>query len=228
MEEEVNNKSKAAENEHTKRITTSKTLQASEDELTKVKADLTAAIRERDSVSTGLASTQKQAEDQTKRLLEVEDQLQIAKDLIKGLNKRLAVAEHDKGVAEYARDEALRAKQEAEFVRNDAEAAKETAEDDGYNAGVAETQATLKAQIPGVCRFYCSQVWEEALKRAGVDASSDLWKAENIFYLQPSARPLPPAPWLRVTNPRKGSLSRRTYRSAALLARCSKRENFRM
>ena len=152
----MNNKSKAAENECTKRITTSKTLQASEDELTKVKADLTAAIRERDSVSSGLASAQKQAEDQTKRLLEAEDQLQIAKDLIEGLNKKLATAEHEKGVAEYARDEALRAKQVAEFARNDAEAAKDTTEDDGYNAGVDETQATLKTQIPGVCRFYCS------------------------------------------------------------------------
>ena len=48
--------------------------------------------------------------------------------------------------------------------------------------GVAETQASLKAQIPVVCRLYCSQVWEEALKRAGVDASSNLWKAESIFY----------------------------------------------
>ena len=47
---------------------------------------------------------------------------------------------------------------------------------------MAETQASLKAQIPGVCRLYCSQVWEEALKRAGVEASSDLWKAESIFY----------------------------------------------
>ena len=108
--------------------------------------------------------------------------MQTAKELIEGLNKKLATAEHEKGVVEYARDEALRAKQEAEFARNDAEAAKDTAEDDGYNAGVDETQATLKAQIPGVCRFYCSQVWEEALKRVGVDASSDLWKAENIFY----------------------------------------------
>ena len=42
-------------------------------------------------------------------------------------------------MAEYARDEALRVKQEAEFARNEAEVAKETAEDDGYNAGVAET-----------------------------------------------------------------------------------------
>ena len=47
---------------------------------------------------------------------------------------------------------------------------------------MAETQASLKAQIPTVCRLYCSQVWEEALKRVGVNASSDLWKAESIFY----------------------------------------------
>ena len=108
--------------------------------------------------------------------------MQIAKELIEDLNKRLVTAEHDKGVAEFARDEAIRARREAEFARNEAEAAKKTAEDDGYNAGVTETQAIFKAQIPGVCRLYCSQVWEEALKRARVDASSDLWKAENIFY----------------------------------------------
>ena len=110
MEEEVNNKSKAVENERTKRITAAKTLQASEDELTKAKADLTVAIRERDSASAGLASAQKQAEDQTKHLLEVEDQLQIAKEQIKYLSKKLAAVEHDKGVAEYAHDEAVRAK----------------------------------------------------------------------------------------------------------------------
>ena len=112
----MNNRSKAAENERNKRITASKTLQASEDELAKAKADLTIAIRERDSASAGLASAQKQAEDQTKRVLEAKDQLRIAKDLIEGLNKKLAAAEHDKGVAEYARDEALRVKQEAEFA----------------------------------------------------------------------------------------------------------------
>ena len=46
---------------------------------------------------------------------------------------------------------------------------------------MADTQASLKTQISGVCRLYYFQVWE-ALKRAGVDASSDLWKAESIFY----------------------------------------------
>ena len=178
----MNDRSKAAENDCKKRITTSKTLEAAENELAKVKDDLTITTRERDNVSAGLASAQKQAKDQTKRALEAEDQLRIAKELIEDLNKQLVAAVHEKGVAEYARDEAQRAKQEAEFARNDAEAAKNTAEDDGYNMGVAETQATLKAQIPGVCRFYCSQVWEEALKRAGVDTSSDLWKAESVFY----------------------------------------------
>lgn len=47
---------------------------------------------------------------------------------------------------------------------------------------MVDTQASLKAQILGACRLYCSQVWEEALKQAGVEASSDLWKAESIFY----------------------------------------------
>ena len=110
MEEEVNNKSKAAENERNKRLVAARTLQASEEDLTKAKTTLTDTIRERDNASVGLASAQKQAKDQTKRLLEAEDQLRIAKELVDDLNRRLAKAEHDKGVAEYAGDEARRAK----------------------------------------------------------------------------------------------------------------------
>jgi len=92
------------------------------------------------------------------------------------------MADNAKGVAEYARDEAVRVKQEAEFARNEAEAARDKAEEEGYETGVTETQASLKAQIPGVCRLYCSQVWEEALKQAMVEVSSDLWKTESVFY----------------------------------------------
>ena len=55
----MNNRSKAAENERKKHITASKTLEASEDELAKVKADLTITTCERDNVSAGLASAQK-------------------------------------------------------------------------------------------------------------------------------------------------------------------------
>ena len=66
--------------------------------------------------------------------------------------------------------------------------------------GVAETETNLKAQVPGVCRLYYSQVWAEALNRAGVEASSELRRVENVYYplqskslLQPVLKPtLPP------------------------------------
>ena len=182
MEEEVKGQSKTAELERSKRINTARTLKTSETNLAKAREDLKEVTRARDSAAVGLTGAQKQAEEQTKRLLDAEDQLQIAKEQINDLKKKLIMADNAKGVAEFARDEVVRAKQEAEFARNEAEAAKDKAEEKGYETGVAETQASLKAQISGVCRLYCSQVWEEALKRAGVEASSNLWKAESVFY----------------------------------------------
>ena len=98
------------------------------------------------------------------------------------MKKKLAEVEEAKNIAEWTRDEALRAKAEAEFARMEAKSSKEKAEEETYDLGVAETQATLKAQVPGVYRLYCSQVWNEALKQAGVEASSDLWKAKNVYY----------------------------------------------
>ena len=47
----------------------------------------------------------------------------------------------------------MRAKEEAVFARSEAESSKEKAEEEAYNLGVAETQTTLKAQVPGVCRL---------------------------------------------------------------------------
>ena len=46
--------------------------------------------------------------------------------------------------------------------------------------------------MPGVCRLYCFQVWNEALKQVGVEASSDLWKVENVYY-PPAIRETAPA-----------------------------------
>ena len=45
-----------------------------------------------------------------------------------------------------------------------------------------ETKEALRAEVPGVCRIYCAQVWDEALNQAGVEASSMIRKAENIYY----------------------------------------------
>ena len=55
------------------------------------------------------------------------------------------MADNAKGMVEYARDEFVEAKQEAEFARNEAETARDKAEEEGYETGVAETQASLKA-----------------------------------------------------------------------------------
>ena len=76
----------------------------------------------------------------------------------------------------------MRAKEEAVFARSEAERSKVKAEEEAYDLGVVETQATFKAQVLRVCRLYCSQVWNEALKQVGVEASFDLWKVENIYY----------------------------------------------
>ena len=104
----------------------------------------------------------------------------------------MSEVEKARGVAEWARNEALRAKTDAEFAKTEAESSKDKAEEEAYDMGVADTQAILKAQIPGVCRLYYSQVWNEALKQAGVEASSDLWKAEKVYY-PPAIRETAPA-----------------------------------
>ena len=57
-----------------------RTLKNSEADLLKVREYLKKVIKARDSAESGLASAQKQAEDQTRHLLEAKEQLQIAKE----------------------------------------------------------------------------------------------------------------------------------------------------
>ena len=69
------------------------------------------------------------------------------------------------------------------------EKAKDQAEQDGYDVGVAETEEALRAEVMGVCRTYCLQVWNEALDQAKVEASSSLRKVENVYYPPPLSNP---------------------------------------
>ena len=164
MEEMANDQGRTLDLEHEKRLDATWTLRNSETDLLKAREDLKEVTRARDSAKADLASVQKQAGDQTRHLLETEEQLQISKEHIFDLKKKLAEAEGAKNVAMWAKDEAMRDKEEAEFARIEAECSKKKAEEEAYDSGVAETQAALKAQVPGVCRLYCSQVWNEALK----------------------------------------------------------------
>ena len=50
----------------------------------------------------------------------------------------------------------------------------------------------MRAEVPVVCCIYCAKTWDEALNRAGVEASSELRRPENVFYpevIRPSAPP---------------------------------------
>ena len=71
---------------------------------------------------------------------------------------------------------------QAEEDKTRAEKERDEAEQHGYDVDVAETEDTLRAKVPVVCRTYYTQTWEEALNRAGIDASSKLRKLENIVF----------------------------------------------
>ena len=75
MEEMANDQGRTLDLEHEKRLDAARTLKNSEADLLKVREDLKEVTRAKDSVESGLASAQKQAEDQIGRLLEAEEQL---------------------------------------------------------------------------------------------------------------------------------------------------------
>ena len=56
-------------------------------------------------------------------------------------------------------------------------------------------------------RSYCSQVWNEAFKQAGVEASSDLWKVENVYY-PPAIRETAPVSSEAESAPKEAEIAR--------------------
>ena len=84
--------------------------------------------------------------------------------------------------AKKLRDQAEKARMQAEEDKAKAEKGRDKAEQHGYDVGVAVTEDTLRAEVPAVCRAYCTQTWEEALNQAGNEASSELRKPENIVF----------------------------------------------
>ena len=80
MEEMANDQSKTLDLKRDKRLDVTRTLKNSEADLLKVREDLKEVTRAKYSAESGLASAQKQAEDQTRRLLEAKEQQQIANE----------------------------------------------------------------------------------------------------------------------------------------------------
>ena len=65
--------------------------------------------------------------------------------------------------AKRLRDQGEKARVQAEEDKAKAEKERDEAEQHGYDVGVAETEDTLRAEVPTVCHAYCTQTWEEAL-----------------------------------------------------------------
>ena len=80
------------------------------------------------------------------------------------------------------KDQAEKAKMQVEEDKVKAEKERDEAEQHDYDVGVAETEDTLRAEVPTMCRAYCTQTWEEALNQARIEASSELRKPENIVF----------------------------------------------
>ena len=62
------------------------------------------------------------------------------------------------------KDQSERSKDEAEKAKKEAERAQDEARQHGYDVGVAETEETLRVEVPAVCQTYCAQTGDEALK----------------------------------------------------------------
>ena len=74
MEEVAKDQSRTLDLDGDKRLDATRTHKNSETDLLKAREDLREMTRARDSIELGLANAQKQAEDQTRRLLEAEEQ----------------------------------------------------------------------------------------------------------------------------------------------------------
>ena len=84
--------------------------------------------------------------------------------------------------AQRLRDQAKKARVQTEEAKAKAGKERDEAEQHGYDVGVAETEDALRAEVPAICCAYCTQTWEEAFNRAGIDVSSELRKPENIIF----------------------------------------------
>ena len=59
--------------------------------------------------------------------------------------------------AQKLKDQDEKLKAEAEKAKIEVEQAREEVEQYGYDVGIAETEDTLRAEVPTVCSAYCTQ-----------------------------------------------------------------------
>ena len=163
------------DDERKRRITAVQTLSKFEQDLTDAKKKLQTEEQARKSAESALEGYQKQAENQGKLLRKANAELKKTQKQVLVLRKHLEETQKLRKRAEKSKEQAEKAKICAEQAMNEAEQR-------GYEVGIAETEKALRAEVPEVCRIYCTRTWSKALNRVGVEASSELRKPENVFY----------------------------------------------
>ena len=140
--------------EEGRRIAVVEGFNMAEKRIKELNTKLTEADRKIKSIEAALEGAESQAETQRKQVRLADDELVATKEQTKVLKKKL----------------------------KDSEKVKDQVEQDGYDGGVVETEEDFKAEVSGVCRTYCLQVWNEALNLARVKAFSALRIVENVYY----------------------------------------------
>ena len=132
------------------------TLTIVENSNTDLKKRLTAEEQAWKSADSALEVAERQAKSQRKLARVANDQLAASKEQLAALKKQLEELQK-------LRDQAEKARVEAEEAKAKAEREKDEAEHHCYDVDVTETEDALRAEVPAVCRAYCTQTWEEAL-----------------------------------------------------------------
>ena len=121
--------------EEGRHIATVEAFNVADKRINELKNKLTEVERDKKSAEAALDNTERQAKSQQVLLRQAEDQLAASKKQITALKKKL----------------------------EEAEKARDQAKQDDYDVGVTETEEALRAEVLGVCRNYCLQVWNEPL-----------------------------------------------------------------
>ena len=171
----TNSLSQQLDDERKRRVAAVQTLTIAENSNTDLKKRLTAEEQARKSANATLKGAERQAESQRKLAHEANEQLAASNEQLAALKKQLEEAQR-------MRDQAEKARVQAEEDKAKAEKERDEAEQHGYDVGIVETEDVVRAEVPVVCRAYCTQIWEEALNQAGIDASFELRKLENIIF----------------------------------------------
>ena len=153
--------SQQLDDERKRRVTAVQTLTIAENSNADLRKRLTAEEQARKSADAALKGAEKQAGSQRKLTNEAKEQLAASKEQVAAPKQQLDEAKKLKDQTEKARMQAKEDKAKAEKERDEAK-------QHGYDVGVAETEDTLRAEVPAVCHAYCTQTWQEALNQTGI------------------------------------------------------------